>query len=68
MNFYWTGMAAELERFGDASMTWLLEEIAAGQILAAGHAGAGKTVPVLLSCSGPSTSTSSRPAPPTFSR
>ena len=49
MHFYWTGIAAELERFGDPSLSWILEAAAAGDIFAAGHAEAGNDIPVLLS-------------------
>ena len=49
MHFYWTGVAAELERFGDTSLTWILEAAARGEVFAAGHAESGNDVPVLLS-------------------
>ena len=49
MHFYWTGIAAELERFGDPSMTWISQAAAAGEIFAAGHAEAGNDMPVVLS-------------------
>ena len=49
MHFYWTGLAAELERFGDTSLTWIFEAAARGEVFAAGHAEAGNDVPVLLS-------------------
>jgi alkylation response protein AidB-like acyl-CoA dehydrogenase len=49
MHFYWTGIAAELERAGDPSLVWILQEAAAGTVFAAGHAEAGNDVPVLLS-------------------
>jgi alkylation response protein AidB-like acyl-CoA dehydrogenase len=49
MHFYWVGLARELERFGDDSCTWILQEAAAGKIFAAGHAERGNDVPVLMS-------------------
>jgi alkylation response protein AidB-like acyl-CoA dehydrogenase len=49
MHFYWTGIAVELERFGDTSMQWLLEAVANGDIVAAGHAESGNDLPVVLS-------------------
>src|SRR5262245_49579106 len=36
MHLYWTGVAAELRRRGDASLEWLLREAAAGEVFAAG--------------------------------
>lgn len=49
MHLYWTGIAADLLRSGDASLKWLLQEAARGEIFAAGHAEAGNDIPVLLS-------------------
>src|SRR5712692_9453900 len=49
MHLYWTGVAADLLRAGDASLRWLLEEAAAGEVFAAGHGEAGNDLPVLLS-------------------
>ncbi|MDP8924127.1 MAG: acyl-CoA/acyl-ACP dehydrogenase [Chloroflexota bacterium] len=49
MHLYWTGIAADLYRLGDASLTWLLEEAANGEIFAAGHAEVGNDLPALLS-------------------
>lgn len=49
MHLYWTGVAADLRRFGDTSLEWLLREAAAGGVFAAGHAEAGNDLPVLLS-------------------
>ena len=37
MHLYWTGVAADLRRMGDASLEWLLRESAAGEVFAAGH-------------------------------
>src|SRR6266481_7837972 len=42
MHLYWTGVAADLWRRGDASLEWMLREAAAGEIFAAGHAESGK--------------------------
>ena len=49
MHHYWIGIATQLERWGDTSLTWMLEAAAAGQVFAAGHAEAGNDIPVLLS-------------------
>jgi alkylation response protein AidB-like acyl-CoA dehydrogenase len=49
MHVYWTGIAADLWRSGDKSLSWLLEEAAAGEVFAAGHGEAGNDMPVLLS-------------------
>jgi alkylation response protein AidB-like acyl-CoA dehydrogenase len=49
MHLYWTGIAADLWRAGDASQRWLLEAAAAGHVFAAGHAESGNDIPVLLS-------------------
>jgi alkylation response protein AidB-like acyl-CoA dehydrogenase len=49
MHLYWTGVAADLRRQGDASLEWLLREAAAGEVFAAAHAEAGNDLPVLLS-------------------
>ena len=38
MHVYWTGLAADLWRRGDKSYQWMLEEAAAGEVFAAGHA------------------------------
>jgi alkylation response protein AidB-like acyl-CoA dehydrogenase len=37
MHLYWTGVAADLGRFGDDRCTWILERAAAGEVFAAGH-------------------------------
>lgn len=49
MHHYWVGIAAELERIGDSSCRWILEEAASGTVFAAGHAEAGNDVPVVMS-------------------
>jgi alkylation response protein AidB-like acyl-CoA dehydrogenase len=49
MHLYWTGVAADLRRLGDSSLTWLLEEAAAGEVFAAGHSESGNDFPVLWS-------------------
>ncbi len=49
MHLYWTGVGADLWRTGDKSLQWLLEEAAAGEIFAAGHAERGNDLPILLS-------------------
>ena len=42
-------MAAELHRLGDTTRDWMLHDVAAGHVFAAGHAEAGNDVPVALS-------------------
>jgi alkylation response protein AidB-like acyl-CoA dehydrogenase len=49
MHVYWTGVAADLWRSGDKSLSWLLEEAVAGEVFAAGHGEAGNDFPLLLS-------------------
>jgi alkylation response protein AidB-like acyl-CoA dehydrogenase len=49
MHLYWTGVAADLLKAGDSSMTWVLEEAARGKIFAAGHGESGNDVPIFLS-------------------
>ena len=49
MHLYWTGVAADLWRRGDASLEWILREAVAGEIFAAGHAESGNDIPLLLS-------------------
>jgi alkylation response protein AidB-like acyl-CoA dehydrogenase len=49
MHVYWTGVAADLWRQGDKSLSWILEEAVAGEIFAAGHGESGNDLPVLLS-------------------
>lgn len=49
MHVYWTGVAADLYRMGDTSLTWLLEEAARGEVFAAGHGEAGNDLPMLYS-------------------
>jgi alkylation response protein AidB-like acyl-CoA dehydrogenase len=51
MHFYWTGVAADLWRAGDASCEWILRESTNGAVFAAGHGEAGNDIPVLLSSS-----------------
>ena len=48
MHVYWTGVAADLYRAGDHSLTWMLDEAVAGEIFAAGHGEAGNDFPVLM--------------------
>ncbi|MCA1586200.1 MAG: acyl-CoA/acyl-ACP dehydrogenase [Acidobacteria bacterium] len=48
MHHYWVGVAADLRRFGDRSLEWILERAAAGDVFAAGHAESGNDMPVLL--------------------
>jgi alkylation response protein AidB-like acyl-CoA dehydrogenase len=49
MHTYWVGLVADLWRAGDRSCEWLLQEAAAGEIFAAGHAETGNDLPLLLS-------------------
>jgi alkylation response protein AidB-like acyl-CoA dehydrogenase len=49
MHNYWVGDAADLWRGGDKSCHWVLEEAAAGEVFAAGHAEHGNDIPGLLS-------------------
>jgi alkylation response protein AidB-like acyl-CoA dehydrogenase len=49
MHLYWMGIAADLRRFGDPSLEWVLREGAAGEVFAAGHAEVGNDLPALLS-------------------
>jgi alkylation response protein AidB-like acyl-CoA dehydrogenase len=49
MHLYWMGVAADLYRLGDTSLTWMLEEGAAGEVFAAGHGEPGNDLPVLYS-------------------
>lgn len=49
MHNYWVGLAADLWRQGDRSLEWLLQEAAAGEVFAAGHAETGNDLPLLLS-------------------
>jgi len=49
MHLYWTGVAADVNRTGDHSLDWLLEEAAAGEVFAAGHGEAGNDLPLLFS-------------------
>lgn len=49
MHVYWTGLAADLYRAGDHSLTWILEEAVAGEVFAAGHGEAGNDFPVMMS-------------------
>lgn len=51
MHHYWVGVAADLRRFGDPSLEWILSRAAAGDVFAAGHAEPGNDMPVLLSTS-----------------
>jgi alkylation response protein AidB-like acyl-CoA dehydrogenase len=49
MHVYWTGVAADLWRHGDKSLSWILEEAVSGEVFAAGHGESGNDMPVLLS-------------------
>jgi alkylation response protein AidB-like acyl-CoA dehydrogenase len=49
MHNYWVGDAADAWRSGDKSLQWILEEAAAGEVFAAGHAEHGNDIPGLLS-------------------
>jgi len=49
MHNYWVGDAADAWRSGDKSLQWILEEAAAGEVFAAGHAEHGNDIPGLQS-------------------
>ncbi|HEX6031471.1 MAG TPA: acyl-CoA dehydrogenase family protein [Tepidiformaceae bacterium] len=49
MHNYWVGIAAEMRRLGDPSLTWLLEEAMQGEVFAAGHAETGNDLAGFLS-------------------
>ena len=51
MHNYWVGDAADAWRGGDKSVEWILQEAAAGEVFAAGHAEHGNDIPGLLSTS-----------------
>jgi alkylation response protein AidB-like acyl-CoA dehydrogenase len=51
MHTYWTGVAADLHRWGDTSLDWILTESANGEVFAAGHGEVGNDLPLLLSTS-----------------
>jgi len=49
MHNYWVGVAADVWRAGDRSVQWVLEEAAAGEVFAAGHAESGNETSILMS-------------------
>jgi alkylation response protein AidB-like acyl-CoA dehydrogenase len=49
MHLYIVGAVSSLHDAGDQSVDWLLEAVAAGEILASGHAETGNDLPILLS-------------------
>jgi alkylation response protein AidB-like acyl-CoA dehydrogenase len=49
MHHYWVGLAADLYRAGDRSAQWILEEAAAGEVFAAGHAEPGNETSIVFS-------------------
>ncbi len=49
MHVYWTGIAADLLKAGDNSMQFVLDDVMAGEVLAAGHSEAGNDLPLLYS-------------------
>ena len=49
MHLYWTGVAADMRKMGDASLEWILREAAAGEVFAAGHGEAGNDLPLFRS-------------------
>ena len=49
MHLYWMGVAADLYRLGDTSLTWMLQDGAAGEVFAAGHGEPGNDLPLLYS-------------------
>lgn len=51
MHLYLTGAASQMTAMGDGSLRWILEEAAAGEVFASGHAELGNDLPILLSTS-----------------
>jgi alkylation response protein AidB-like acyl-CoA dehydrogenase len=49
MHLYWTGLAADLRRFGDSSLEWVLEDAARGEVFGAGHGETGNDLAGLFS-------------------
>jgi alkylation response protein AidB-like acyl-CoA dehydrogenase len=49
MHLYWTGLAAELARFGDDRCAFILREAADGHVFAAGHGEAGNDLALFAS-------------------
>jgi alkylation response protein AidB-like acyl-CoA dehydrogenase len=49
MHHYWVGTAADSWRMGDKSVGFILEEAAAGEVFAAGHAESGNETSILMS-------------------
>src|SRR6478672_4655755 len=49
MHHYWVGTAADSWRMGDKSVGFILEDTAAGEVFAAGHAEAGNETSILMS-------------------
>jgi alkylation response protein AidB-like acyl-CoA dehydrogenase len=49
MHTYWVGVAADLWRAGDTSVQWILEDAAAGEVFAAGHAESGNEKSLFMS-------------------
>ncbi|MGE3449596.1 MAG: acyl-CoA dehydrogenase family protein [Microbacteriaceae bacterium] len=49
MHLYWTGVAADLWRNGDDTLSWVLERARQGHVFAAGHGERGNDVPLLAS-------------------
>ena len=49
MHIYWTGVAADLQRAGDESASFVLAEAAKGKIFAAVHSESGNDLPLLMS-------------------
>src|SRR5207237_60946 len=49
MHNYWVGTAADSWRTGDKSVEWILQEAAAGEVFAAGHAEPGNETSIVMS-------------------
>lgn len=56
MHLYWAGLAADLHALGDSSCDWILRDVLAGEVFAAGHAETGNDLPGMYS------TTDARPA------
>jgi alkylation response protein AidB-like acyl-CoA dehydrogenase len=49
MHNYWVGVAADVWRSGDRSLEWILQDAAAGEVFAAGHAESGNETSLFMS-------------------
>ena len=49
MHCYWTGLASDLMKMGDASVKWIVAKAAAGEVFAAIHGEPGNDIPAMYS-------------------